>query len=175
MSYLISCQHQTEVRETRTHFSHTFLPNGWKSVPWQGYNVPLKVWKKPLRQNVFSYAYLAGQNVLLKVRNTSAINMGPIWYDTIFADNWNLTTTTCEEASHHLLLHGAFRRYVGPVTNKTNKNKSNYVYVSLYNCSLADIGQKTLPQDKAVLPNRLSAERFSNFQIQLSPTLCLII
>ena len=38
--------------------------------------------KKPLRQNVFSYAYLAGQNVLLKVRNTSAINMGPIRYDT---------------------------------------------------------------------------------------------
>ena len=38
--------------------------------------------KKPLRQNVFSYAYLAGQNVLLKVRNTSAINMRPIWYDT---------------------------------------------------------------------------------------------
>ena len=39
--------------------------------------------KKPLRQNVFSYAYLAGQNVLLKVRNTSAINMGPIRYDTL--------------------------------------------------------------------------------------------
>ena len=39
--------------------------------------------KKSLRQNVFSYAYLAGQNVLLKVRNTSAINMGPIRYDTI--------------------------------------------------------------------------------------------
>ena len=38
--------------------------------------------KKPLRQNVFSYAYLTGQNVLLKVRNTSAINMGPIQYDT---------------------------------------------------------------------------------------------
>ena len=38
--------------------------------------------KKPLRQNVFSYAYLTGQNVLLKVRNTSAINMGPIRYDT---------------------------------------------------------------------------------------------
>ena len=82
VSYLISCQLQKEVRETRTHFSHTFLPNGWKSVPWQGYNVPLKVWKKPLRQNVFSYAYLAGQNVLLKVCNTSAINMGPIRYDT---------------------------------------------------------------------------------------------
>ena len=46
--------------------------------------------KKPLRQNVFSYAYLAGQNVLLKVRNillkvrnTSAINMGPNQYDTL--------------------------------------------------------------------------------------------
>ena len=34
---------------------------------------------------------------------------------------------------------------------------------------------KTLPQDKAVLPNRLLAERFSNLQIPLSPTLCLII
>ena len=43
-----SCRHQTEVKETRTHFSHTFLPNGWKSVS------------------------LAVQNVLLKVRNTSA-------------------------------------------------------------------------------------------------------
>ena len=41
--------------------------------------------KKPLRQNVFSYAYLAGQNVLLKVRNTSAINMGPIRYDTVLS------------------------------------------------------------------------------------------
>ena len=41
--------------------------------------------KKSLRQNVFSYAYLAGQNVLLKVRNTSAINMGPIRYDTVLS------------------------------------------------------------------------------------------
>ena len=34
------------------------------------------------KRQVFSYAYLAGQNVLRKVRNTSAINMGPLQYDT---------------------------------------------------------------------------------------------
>ena len=35
-----------------------------------------------MRQNVLSYAYLAGRNVPLKVHNTSAKNMWPRRYDT---------------------------------------------------------------------------------------------
>ena len=62
--------------------------------------------KKPLRQNVFSYAYLAGQNVLLKVRNTSAINMGPIQYDTVLSGLGNFVPMNLSPILKYLLSFG---------------------------------------------------------------------
>ena len=62
--------------------------------------------KKPLRQNVFSYAYLAGQNVLLKVRNTSAINMGPIRYDTVLSGLGNFVPMNLSPFLKYLLSFG---------------------------------------------------------------------
>ena len=54
------CRHQIEVKETRTHSSHTFLPSGWKSVSSAGQNVLLKVLR-----NTSALLYIWGQLLVL--------------------------------------------------------------------------------------------------------------